>query len=91
LQRLRDDLHEILERTAIRKQGCITLEVPSKDPFDYLPWLRMKRGRSMANRLLKPTGFFESGAHRGNIEDQLASLNIVRELVDCSTPETQRP
>jgi len=39
LQRLRDDLHEILERTAIRKQGCITLEVPSKDPFDYLPWL----------------------------------------------------
>ena len=91
LQRLRDDLHEILERTGIRKQGCITLEVPSKDPFDYLPWLRgMKRGRSMANRLLKPTGFFESGAHRGNIEDQLASLNIVRELVDWRAPDIRQ-
>ncbi len=87
LQRFRDDLHRILDGTGIRKQACITLEVPSKEPLDYFPWLRrMKRGRSMTYKMLSATGFYECGAQRGDIEDQLASLEIVRELVNGNHP-----
>jgi hypothetical protein len=90
LQRFRGDLHRILDRTGIRKQGCIALEVPSKDPLDYFPWLRrMKRGHSMTYKVLSATGFYECNAQRGDIEDQLASLEIVRELVNSSS--TDRP
>jgi sugar phosphate isomerase/epimerase len=88
LQRLRDDLHRILGSTGIRKQGCITLEVPSKEPLDYFPWLRrMKRGRSMTRKLLSATGFYECDAQRGDLEDQLASLEIVREMVNADHPD----
>ena len=88
VQRFRDDLHRILDSTGIRKQGCITLEVPSKEPLDYFPWLRrMKRGRSMTYKLLSATGFYECDAQRGDIEDQLASLEIVREMVNADHPD----
>jgi len=82
LEAVRHDLRHILDTTGIRRQGCITLEIPSKYPLDYIPSLRhLKKGLSAASRTLRSIGLFEWDAFRGGMEDQLASLELARELV----------
>ncbi len=89
LQCLRDNLKQIMEHTGVEKQGYVTLEVPSRNLVDYMPWLQhAKRRLSLANRFLKGTGFFASGTDQGTMEDQLASLRIVKEMVEQSMLET---
>ena len=82
LQDFQHDLTEIVDRTEIRRQGYITLEVPSGDPVDYVPSLRnLKKGFSAINRILKSAGVFDWSAYRGTIVDQLASLKMAREMI----------
>ena len=82
LKDFQNSLREIVSSTGIRKQGYITLEVPSKDPVDYVPSLRhLKKGFSVVNRILKSAGVFDWSAYRGTIEDQLASLKMAKEMI----------
>jgi hypothetical protein len=81
LDDVRNDLVEILSHTKIREQGFITLEVPSKELLDYIPSLRhLRRQISIASRMVKSVGIFDWSAFRGDIEDQLASLELAREM-----------
>lgn len=83
LGRLARDLREIVHHTAIRAQGYVTMEVPSGDPFDYMPWLR-RRGAlaALVNRFLNRTRLFEDSGYRGTLKDQLASLAILKNMLE---------
>jgi len=92
LQVLAGDLREIVRHTAIEKQGYVTLEVPSGDPLDYMPWLRRKKRLApLVNRFLSGTRLFEFSAYQGTLKDQLASLAILRDMLDDSVPDTVDP
>jgi sugar phosphate isomerase/epimerase len=89
LQVLAGDLREIVRYTAIKKQGYVTLEVPSGDPLDYMPWLRTKKMLApMVNRFLNGTHLFELSDYRGTMIDQLASLAILRDMLDYSASDS---
>jgi sugar phosphate isomerase/epimerase len=78
-----NDLRTILNSTRIRDQGYITLEVPSRDPLDYMPWVGpLLRHLSSMNELLKSTGIFDWSQYRGDFDDQLASLRMAEEIVE---------
>lgn len=82
LDDFRRDLDMILDRTRIREHGYVTLEVPSKDPLDYIPSLRyLARGWSLVSRVIAPSGVFEFDAYRGNVDDQLDSLEMARQMI----------
>ncbi len=83
LQVLASDLREIVRHTAIEKQGYVTLEIPSGDPLDYMPWLRRKKRLApLVNTFLSSTRLFEFSAYQGTMKDQLASLAILKEMLD---------
>ncbi|MBN2099780.1 MAG: TIM barrel protein [Dehalococcoidia bacterium] len=89
LQVLAGDLKDIVRYTAIKKQGYITLEVPSGDPLDYMPWLgHKKRLAPLVNRFLNGTRLFELSDFRGTMKDQLASLAILKDMLDESAIES---
>jgi hypothetical protein len=89
LQVLAGDLREIVRHTAIREQGYVTLEVPSGDPLDYMPWLRSKkRSAALVNRFLNGTRLFEFSDFQGTLKDQLASLAILKDMLDDSALES---
>jgi hypothetical protein len=72
----------------VREQGYVTLEIPSKDPLDYMPWLGgLRRAYAIVSRSVKATGVFDCAAYRGTIEDRLASLRIVRGMMDYDPNE----
>jgi len=92
LQRFQDDLGKILHQTGIKKQGYVTLEVPSGDPLDYMPWLkRKKRLAALVNRFLKNSRLFEFSAYQGTMQDQLASLTILRNMLDGGIADIDYP
>ena len=77
------DLRDIVHHTAIRSQGYVTMEVPSGDPFDYMPWLRRRKTlTALVNRFLNGTRLFEDSGYRGTMKDQLASLALLKEMLD---------
>ena len=77
------DLRTIVNSTAVREHGYITLEVLSEDPRDYIPSLRpLMRRLLLVNKILRRTGIFDWSPYRGNSNDQLASLNIVRQIIE---------
>ncbi|MDM8000771.1 MAG: TIM barrel protein [Dehalococcoidia bacterium] len=85
LQTLASDLREIVHCTAIKKQGYVTMEVPSGDPLDYMPWLRTsKRSAALVNRFLSGTRLFEFSDFQGTVKDQLASLALLKDMLDDS-------
>jgi sugar phosphate isomerase/epimerase len=89
LQVLAGDVREIVRHTAIEKQGYVTLEIPSGDPLDYMPWLRTKKRLApLVKRFLDGTRLFEFSAYQGTMKDQLASLAILKDMLDNSTPDT---
>jgi sugar phosphate isomerase/epimerase len=89
LQVLAGDLREIVRYTAIKKQGYVTMEVPSGDPLDYMPWLRRKKRLApMVNRFLNGTRLFEFSDFQGTMKDQLASLAILKDMLDESAIES---
>lgn len=80
--RFRSTVREIVDSTGVGKQGFITLEVPSRDPADYLPAFRhLKRWLLVFNKLLRTSGALDWSAYRGTFQDQLDSLRIAREIV----------
>ncbi len=82
LHSFEDDLRQILTHTRIRNHGYVTLEVPSMDPRDYIPRLEcLNKGFSIANRVLRSLGLFDWSSYRGTIEDQLASLELARQVI----------
>ncbi len=83
-----EDVRRMVDWTAVRRQGYITLEIPSGDPLDYMPWLRhLKRSYASVARWLKGTGLFDWNAYRGTLEDQLASLRMVKEALERAVIE----
>jgi len=83
LAALEEDLRKMVDQTEVRRQGYVTLEIPSGNPLDYMPWLAgLKRGYGWVARLLKESGLFDWNAYRGTLEDQLASLRIVKHAVE---------
>ena len=89
LQVLAGDLKEIVRYTAIKKQGYVTLEIPSGDPLDYMPWLRRrKRLTPLVNRFLNGTRLFEFSDYWGTMKDQLASLAILKDMLEDSAPDS---
>jgi len=91
LAELEEDLRRMVEETEVRRQGYITLEIPSGDPLDYMPWLRhVKRGYSAVAGWLKAIGLFDWSSYRGTLEDQLTSLHIVRKALECAVSEVSR-
>jgi sugar phosphate isomerase/epimerase len=89
---LERDLRDIVHHTAIKKQGYVTMEVPSGDPFDYMPWLkRRKTVAALVNKFLNRTRLFEYGDYKGTMKDQLASLAILKDMLDDSNPENNEP
>jgi sugar phosphate isomerase/epimerase len=92
LQVLAADLKEIVHHTAIKKQGYVTMEVPSGDPLDYMPWLRgRKRSAALVNRFIEGTRLFEFSDFQGTMKDQLASLVILRDMLDDKFIEGNEP
>jgi len=92
LQVLAGDLKEIVHSTAIRKQGYVTMEVPSGDPLDYMPWLRRKkRSAALVNRFLDGTRLFEFRDFQGTMKDQLASLALLKDMLDDSVLDSAEP
>ncbi len=92
LQRFHDDLGKILRHTGIKKQGYVTLEVPSGDPLDYMPWLkRSKKFAALMNRFLKNSRLFEFSAYQGTMQDQLASLAMLRSMLETDFPDVEYP
>jgi hypothetical protein len=88
LSLIEDDLRKLVEHTRVREQGYVTLEIPSKDPLDYMPWLgSLRRAYAIVSRSVKATGVFDCAAYRGTIEDQLASLRIVRGMMEYEPNE----
>ena len=92
LQVLAGDLKEIVHHTAIKKQGYVTMEVPSGDPLDYMPWLRSKkRSAALVNRFLNGTRLFEFSDFQGTVKDQLASLALLKDMLDDSVLDSDQP
>ena len=92
LQVLAGDLKEIVHHTAIKKQGYVTMEVPSGDPLDYMPWLRSKkRSAALVNRFLNNTRLFEFSDFQGTVKDQLASLALLKDMLDDSVLDSDQP
>lgn len=92
VEEFQNDIKEIISLTAIREQGYITLEVPSKDPFDYMPTLgHIIKRFSPIDKIIKATGIFDWSPYRGTIEDQLASLEIAKGIMGdmFSSPQTE--
>ena len=89
-----NDIRRIVAASQIRNQGYVTLEVPSKDPFDYMPALRpVFTPLSHIHRLralLESTGIFDFSPYRGTCADQLESLRMAREMIE-SYPELELP
>jgi len=91
LQVLAGDVREIVHHTAIEKQGYVTLEIPSGDPLDYMPWLRTKKRLApLVNRFVSGTRLFEFSAYQGTMRDQLASLAILKDMLDAR-PDDSAP
>lgn len=87
LDEFRHDLSEIMRAPGLRRQGYVTLEVPSGDLLDYIPSLvHLKRGFNTIQKWMQRSGLFEFASYRGTIDDQLAGLAMAREIAASITP-----
>lgn len=86
------DLRDILHHTSIEKQGYVTMEVPSGDPLDYMPWLKSKRrSAALVSRFLDGTRLFELRDFQGTMKDQLASLALLKDMLDDKFVDRDEP
>ncbi len=86
------DLRQIVHHTAVKAQGFVTMEVPSGDPFDYMPWLRHRKTLgALVDRVLNGTRLFEDGDYRGTMKDQLASLALLKDMMDAVSLDSEPP
>jgi hypothetical protein len=46
---------------------------------------------ALVNKFLNRTRLFEYGDYKGTMKDQLASLAILKDMLDDSTPENNEP
>ena len=68
------------------------MEIPSGDPLDYMPWLRSKkRAAALVNRFLDGTRLFEFRDFQGTMKDQLASLALLKDMLDDSVLDSDKP
>ncbi len=86
------DLRDILHHTGVESQGYVTMEVPSGDPFDYMPWLKQRKTlTALVNRFLNRTHLFEDSDYRGTMKDQLASLALLKDMLDDAALDSSEP